>query len=475
MARSYTSECTAALGGNTRVAMDLLDPSDNKKQKEQKKAYEHVTSGHIHEQNRKDEAIRSISELKKQGPLLGKSTYVSSNIVDSERPRDWLITYDLETFNHDDSCKICTLPRVQVNARRSNIKNLRITAGKVRLLELFNNGKTIAEVLYWIKRVCRRNVSYSELYCHLRDHCIVSKVADAHKAKRSTNVSTGAEDTAELKTVQLDEGTVFGIDDDNVDFNIDVKLDEIEEMTGEKCHVHDPKCLICNLPNERIDTDEKRIWIGGRVEIERLHIEEGVSYSSLSQYIYQKAAMAIALNVINRHFKEHVRVKKTAGLKYTELWEARTVRESKDVIEKAIVKRLTDTEILDHVIRNMFEIHSVAFPVIKDSISDSKKVHRSVIDANDSAVRELRMCIKQKSELLGNDPLTKLTQSVALTFEEMQKRFVQSQEKAQQETPQLNSTNAPDSPNGAGAVPAATPNAEKVNMPAGYKPVAVSK
>lgn len=143
------------------------------------------------------------------------------------------------------------------------------------------------------------------------------------------------------------------------------------------------RCKVCNSPH--------------RAEIEKWCKDEGVSTREASRRLAE-AGEKISHEAIRRHMLEHFDVQAEARAQY---------QKSQQHFQEAVKKRLTDIEMLDATIADNFELSQATTAWLKDLVEKRKKLPLALVQLREKLQSEMRQAIKQKQELLGDDPESK--------------------------------------------------------------------
>ncbi len=113
---------------------------------------------------------------------------------------------------------------------------------------------------------------------------------------------------------------------------------------------YNPRCKLCNCEL--------------RADAEKLH-EEGASLQQVVDFL-AKHDVTLSKAGVKRHFDTHFAPKDEAAQRYFE--------QSENVMEHAVVKRLTDLEMLDSVIERNYRLNALATENIEESFTTDHQV-----------------------------------------------------------------------------------------------------
>jgi len=165
------------------------------------------------------------------------------------------------------------------------------------------------------------------------------------------------------------------------------------------------RCKICNSEH--------------RAEVERMK-EDGASLAEIAVWLKQRG-QSVSKAAVHRHFMEHFPVREEVARRYVE--------QSRAVMEEAVQRRLSELEILDAMIERGYRMHLLAADHIEEAVTkefpvllkngkplldgEFKPVMRKgvpakqMVDLFTGSISEVRQAIKLKTELLGEDPLSR--------------------------------------------------------------------
>lgn len=140
------------------------------------------------------------------------------------------------------------------------------------------------------------------------------------------------------------------------------------------------RCKVCNSPH--------------RADIERWAKEEGLSPRAISARLRERGE-SIGHKSIWQHLRDHFDVRSEAREQYAK---------SQQQFEDQVKKELSDLQMLDRVIRSDYELHQVTASWLNELAKGREKMPMSLVLLHEKAASEMRQAIKQKAELLGDDP-----------------------------------------------------------------------
>jgi len=157
------------------------------------------------------------------------------------------------------------------------------------------------------------------------------------------------------------------------------------------------RCKVCNSQH--------------RVEIEKWAKEEGMSPRAISSRLKEEFGEEISHKSIWQHLNEHFDVKTEVREQY---------QKSQQQYQRAVKKRLSDIEMLDATIADNYDLSQATTAWLKDLIEKRQKIPLSLVQLREKLQSEMRQAIKQKAELLGDDPMSRLADGVATWAELVQ-------------------------------------------------------
>jgi NADPH:quinone reductase-like Zn-dependent oxidoreductase len=137
-----------------------------------------------------------------------------------------------------------------------------------------------------------------------------------------------------------------------------------------------------------------------RLEIEARH-EEGNSPEEIEVWL-KSLGESISYNAIRNHLQAHYNVQEAAREKY---------HQSQAQIEKDVVGRLTDLQILDDLIQDGHVIHVGLKEQIKE-LDDKFAVPMPAVQMLNGVAAEICRAIKTKQEILGEDSESRKTDTL---------------------------------------------------------------
>lgn len=172
------------------------------------------------------------------------------------------------------------------------------------------------------------------------------------------------------------------------------------------------RCKVCNS--------------GHRTEIEKWIKEEGLSPRQASAKLEELYGESISHKSIWRHMNEHFDVKAEAREQY---------QKSQQQFKQAVEKRLSDIEMLDNIAKENYQLYIGAKRWLDEILKEKKKPPpKALVDLVSVVASETRQQIKQKQELLGDDPESRKADAMVATLEELQELYLNahsSQEEAE--------------------------------------------
>lgn len=160
------------------------------------------------------------------------------------------------------------------------------------------------------------------------------------------------------------------------------------------------RCKVCNSPH--------------RALIEKWAKQDGLSPRAISDKLREEFQESISHKSIWRHLNEHFDVKAEAREQY---------QKSRQQMQKVVQKQLSDIEMLDQVAARNFELHRMADAWLSQLVQERGKIPKALVDLYNTTAGEMRQAIKQKQELLGDDPESKLADAMVATLEELQELY----------------------------------------------------
>ncbi len=149
------------------------------------------------------------------------------------------------------------------------------------------------------------------------------------------------------------------------------------------------RCKVCNSQH--------------RAEIEEWAKEEGMSPRAISSRLKEKFGEEISYKSIWQHLNEHFDIRAEAREQY---------QKSQQQYQRAVKKQLSDIEMLDATINDNFELSQATVAWLKDLIDKRKKPPMALVQLREKLQSEMRQAIKQKQEILGDDPESKKADAV---------------------------------------------------------------
>lgn len=166
---------------------------------------------------------------------------------------------------------------------------------------------------------------------------------------------------------------------------------------------YNPRCKLCNCEH--------------RAQAEKMH-EDGASLQQIADFLSNHDTV-ISKASVRRHFDTHFAPKDEAAERY--------YKESAEVMQHAVEKRLTDLQMLDTTIERNYRLHALASQNIEDSLVKPQPVilkggkplldpkndyapimrifgpGKPTVDLLTGTASELRQAIKLKDDLLDDD------------------------------------------------------------------------
>jgi len=139
--------------------------------------------------------------------------------------------------------------------------------------------------------------------------------------------------------------------------------------------------------------------------------QEGQSYRAIQQWLKERG-LSVSVPSIKNHFDEHFPVQKEAAERYYE--------QSKAVFEDAVEQRLSEIEMLDRVMAVEYELHQATGAWLAELVKQRVRLPMALVALHEKTASELRQAIKQRAELLGDDPMSRLADGVATWAELVQ-------------------------------------------------------
>lgn len=159
------------------------------------------------------------------------------------------------------------------------------------------------------------------------------------------------------------------------------------------------QCKICNCEH--------------RAQVESMR-QEGASLQRIVDWLAERE-LSVSRPAVKRHFDVHFQVKNEVAARYA--------RQSAEVMQQAVEKRLTDLEMLDAMIERNYRMHALATESITDSLTTDHVVFtqggmpvhdpvtgdivkrkfpppKSIVDLAGVSAGEARQAMKLKDDLL---------------------------------------------------------------------------
>ncbi|HEY8354398.1 MAG TPA: hypothetical protein VIK69_05220, partial [Methylophilaceae bacterium] len=119
----------------------------------------------------------------------------------------------------------------------------------------------------------------------------------------------------------------------------------------------------------------------------------------------------ISHEAIRNHMAEHFDVKAEALRQY---------EQSQQQMDKLVEKKLNEIEMLDRVMATEFELHQATGAWLAELVKQRVRLPMALVALHEKTASELRQAIKQRAELLGDDPMSRLADGVATWAELVQ-------------------------------------------------------
>ena len=160
------------------------------------------------------------------------------------------------------------------------------------------------------------------------------------------------------------------------------------------------RCKVCNSAH--------------RVEAEKWVKEEGISVREVARRL-SEFGEKISHEAVRRHMQEHFDVQAEAREQY---------QKSQAVMEKAVEKHLSDIEMLDNIAQRNYELNEAVATWVSELVAQRGKIPRTLVDLLGVTGQETRQQIKQRQELIGDDPSSKLADAMIATIDDLQERYL---------------------------------------------------
>lgn len=148
------------------------------------------------------------------------------------------------------------------------------------------------------------------------------------------------------------------------------------------------RCKICNSRH--------------RAEVERWIKEEGLSFREASRRL-EELGERVSHVAIRRHCEEHFDVRAEVREQYE--------KSQRQIVEFA-KKRLDDIGMLDANIAENFELSQATTAWLKDLIARRERLPLALVQLREKLQSEMRQAMKQRQELLGDDPESKKADAI---------------------------------------------------------------
>lgn len=157
------------------------------------------------------------------------------------------------------------------------------------------------------------------------------------------------------------------------------------------------RCKVCNSQH--------------RVQIEKWAKEDGLSPRMISAKLKEGFGEQISHKSIWQHLNEHFDIKAEVREQY---------QKSQEQCQKIVEKQLSDLEMLDVTIADNFELSQATTAWLNDLINKRGRIPQPLVQLREKLQSEMRQAMKQKAELLGDDPMSRLADGVATWVELVQ-------------------------------------------------------
>jgi len=142
-----------------------------------------------------------------------------------------------------------------------------------------------------------------------------------------------------------------------------------------------------------------------RVEIEKWAKEDGLSSRAISAKLKEEFGEQISHKSIWQHLNEHFDVKAEVREQY---------HKSQQQMQKQVKKCLSDIEMIDSIVQGNYELYKGVKGWLESYIHEKGKAPpKSLVDLLSTTAAEVRQQLKQKQELLGDDPATNGLENLA--------------------------------------------------------------
>lgn len=155
------------------------------------------------------------------------------------------------------------------------------------------------------------------------------------------------------------------------------------------------RCLVCGSPH--------------RVEIEKWCKTEGLSTRAASSRLLETYGEKISHHSVNKHMNEHFDIRAEAREQY---------QRSKAQGEQLAAAIVTEVEMLDRIARENFELHLATRLWLQQLVAAKTSVPASIVSLHQATAAEVRQQLRQKLELLGEDPASKAADAMVIRLDD---------------------------------------------------------
>jgi len=154
------------------------------------------------------------------------------------------------------------------------------------------------------------------------------------------------------------------------------------------------RCKICNSTH--------------RVKIENWCKSEGVSTREAAGRM-AKLGEKVSHEAIRRHMIEHFNVRSEAMEQY---------QKSKEQGSQLAAAIVSEVEMLDRIARENFELHLATRLWLQQLVAAKTSVPASIVSLHQATAAEVRQQLRQKLELLGEDPASKVADAMVIKLDD---------------------------------------------------------
>lgn len=155
------------------------------------------------------------------------------------------------------------------------------------------------------------------------------------------------------------------------------------------------RCLICSSPH--------------RTEVELWCKSEGLSSRAASARLLQVHNEKVSHHSVNKHMQEHFDIRAEAREQY---------QKSKAQVEQLAAAIVTEVEMLDRIARENFELHLATRLWLQQLVAAKTSVPASIVSLHQATAAEVRQQLRQKLELLGEDPASKAADAMVIRLDD---------------------------------------------------------